>query len=235
MHAEFDTRQKLAITARLIARLGLDDATFTHISARADGGFFLPRFGLLFHEITPSNLLKVAYDGTILEGQETIYNPTGYNSHIPVYQMRPEINAIFHLHTNYSIAVSTMECGLLPLSQHALHFYDAVSYHDYDSLILDVNIQSNRLLQDLKNNNILFMRSHGILICGKTIHECYFYLHHLERACKIQCLALASGQKLIMPDIDICHKAMLDLTSFEADIGRRDWEAAARFINLASF
>ena len=224
---ELEIREALAITGEIIAYNNWDDLTFTHISARSskNDGFFIPKFGILFSEMTAANLLKLDMNGNIVEGYEAIYNITGYNLHTPIYERRPDVNAIFHLHTKEILAVASMECGLLPISQHALHFYDKIGYHNYNSLFLDENEQA---IKDLDQHNVLMLRNHGVVVCGKTIHEAFFHLYQLQRACEVQVVALACNTNLVFPPEEVCKKAVYDLLSFEDDIGIRDWKAAAR-------
>ena len=55
---------------RLVEHFGWTDLIYTHISARVPGEpghFLLNRFGLLFDEVTASNLIKVDLDGNLVE------------------------------------------------------------------------------------------------------------------------------------------------------------------------
>ena len=120
---------------------------------------------------------------------------------------------------------------MLPISQWALHFYDRVSYHDYDSLALSRCDHEHALLRDLGDTNVvMFLRNHGTIICGATIHEAFIYQHHLERACKTQVQVMATGAELILPPEAICKKTVRDLLAFEKDIGKRDWVALLRLL-----
>ncbi len=111
--AELSTRTRLALAYRVIAMWGLDDSTYTHLSAREPGAdhYYIYRFGQLFEEVTPDNLLKVSLDGTVLDSSSNedddpaVYNKTGYIIHGSIYSARPDINSIFHLHTPASVAV----------------------------------------------------------------------------------------------------------------------------------
>ncbi|AAU03951.1 class II aldolase/adducin family protein [Rickettsia typhi] len=229
-----DIKYNLAAAYRIMAYLSLDDHTYTHLSARSKNAdfYYIYPFGLRFEEVTTENLLKVSLDGKILEGEEYQYNKTGYFIHGSIYKARPDVFAIFHYHTPASIAVSSLKCGLLPISQWALHFYDRISYHDYNSLVLDAG-QSAKFVNDLKQNYVMLLRNHGAIICGKTIHEAMFYTYHLEQACKTQCLLNSTiQQELIIPSVEICKKTVKDLLSFEEDLGKRDWEAWLRLINM---
>ncbi len=230
--SEQSIRENLAAAYRLIALFGLDDLTFSHLSARVPGKdvFFIQPFGLLFAEVTASSLLTVNFAGNVLEGKEYQYNQTGYVIHGSIYKHRDDLNAVFHLHTEDTIAISATPKGLLPISQWALHFYDRISYHNYNSLALLTDEHEARLVEDLGNNKVMFLRNHGTLICGATIHEAFIYTHHLERACRTQVRALAAENNLITPNQKTCKKAVNDLLSFETDIGKRDWNALIRML-----
>jgi ribulose-5-phosphate 4-epimerase/fuculose-1-phosphate aldolase len=224
-------RKNLSLAYNIMAHLGLDDHTYTHLSSRSTEGdsFYIYPFGLRYDEVAPDTLMKVDFDGNVLEGNEFQYNKTGYVIHGALYKARGDLNHIFHTHTIHGVAVSSMKHGLLPISQWALHLYNGVAYHDYDSLALNEN-QGNRLISDLGNKFAILMRNHGALTCGRTIHEALFYAYHLEKACVAQCVAMASGAELIMPPVAVCEKSVKDLLSFEADLGKRDWDAWVRLV-----
>ena len=66
--AEWQTRVDLAACYRLVALYGWDDLIFTHISAKVPGtdDFLINPFGLMFHEVTASSLVKVDQAGNKL-------------------------------------------------------------------------------------------------------------------------------------------------------------------------
>ncbi len=69
---------------QIIALLGLDDHTYTHLSARVNGGFLINDFGYLFSEMSPDKLLKVDYDGLVKNWQNANENDKiGNNTNYP--------------------------------------------------------------------------------------------------------------------------------------------------------
>src|SRR6516225_9718033 len=125
--AEWEQRVNLAACYRLIEHFGWTDLIYTHISARVPGEpghFLLNRFGLLFDEVTASNLIKVDLDGNLVDEPDAPMHKAGF---------------VIHTHSKAGVAVAAMKDGLLPLSQHAQLFYGRVSYHDYEGLAIDVD------------------------------------------------------------------------------------------------
>src|SRR5215469_10539190 len=119
--AEWEARVNLAALYRLFAHFGWTDLTYTHISARVPGEeeqYLIHAYGLLFEEVTASNLIRVDFAGRVLTGDHE-YNQAGHLIHTVVLRARPEINYVLHSHTRAGVAVSAAECGLLPISEHA--------------------------------------------------------------------------------------------------------------------
>ena len=224
-------RLKLATAYRLCALKGWDNWTYTHISARLPGQqtFLINQFATLYKDVTPQSLAEV--DMTLpAESYFDTLNPTGVYMHSAIYKSRPDINAIFHLHTPHGVSVSAMECGLLPISQFALHFYNRVSTHGYDSLVLDERTQAEHLARDLGGNYTMLLQNHGTITTGTTVEEAFFFTHHFEEACRVQCLTLSCNTPYILPSPEICQKASDDLLGFEKKLGMRDWKAAQTLI-----
>ena len=80
--AEWQTRVDLAACYRLVAMHGWDDLIFTHISAKVPGtdDFLINPYGLMFHEITASSLVKVDQAGNKRMDSPYDINPAGYTS-----------------------------------------------------------------------------------------------------------------------------------------------------------
>ena len=232
MSPVYAARCELALAYRILGMLGLDDLTYTHLSARVPGKpdeFLIYPFGQLFSEVTPESLLRVNLAGDILEGEEFQYNATGYAIHGTLYQHRSNIQAIFHLHTIAGVSVSSMKCGLLPISQFAFHFYNRIGYCPYNSLITDPNTQGKSLLDAIGDKWVVLLENHGTLTCGQTLQEAFFYTYYLEKACQVQCQVLAAnGTSPIFPTPEVCEKAAQDMRNFEPNLGERDWIALTR-------
>jgi len=200
---EWQARVDLAAAYRLVAHYVWDDLVFTHISARVPGPehhFLINPYGMMFEEITASSLLKVDLDGNIVMATSYQINPAGFTIHSAVHAAREDALCVIHLHTDYGIAVSAQQDGLLPISQQALFALSSLAYHDYEGLALNEE-EKPRLVADLGNKTFLILRNHGLLTVGQTVADAFMSMFLLERACKIQILAQSGGGKLIpIPD-----------------------------------
>lgn len=197
---EWATRVDLAACYRLAAHYGWVDIVFTHISARVPGTehYLLNPFGYMFDEITASNLIKVDLDGNIVDPGPYHLHQAGFIIHSAVHAARPDAGCVLHNHTRAGMALSILEEGLLPLTQHAMMFHGMVAYHDSEGFATDLN-ERDRLARDLGDKPVLVLRNHGVLIAGYTIGQTFSMMWHLEKAMQAQLDALATGRPITVP------------------------------------
>jgi ribulose-5-phosphate 4-epimerase/fuculose-1-phosphate aldolase len=231
---EWETRVDLAACYRLAAHYRMTDLIYTHISARVPGPehhFLINAFGLLWSEISASTLVKVTLDGEIVDDPTgSGINRAGYVIHSAVHRARVEVQCVMHTHTQAGIAVSAQEQGLLPISQHAMRFTNAIGYHDYEGLALELDEQT-RLVRDLGTHKAMILRNHGLLTCGESIPEAFDLMYYLERACQSQIAAAAGGTKLRVPPADVAAKTAAQFKGLPYKQKRTEWKAHLRMLD----
>ncbi|HRL21471.1 class II aldolase/adducin family protein [Alcaligenes sp. SDU_A2] len=228
--AEWRARVNLAACYRLAARQGWDDIIYTHISLRLPGRddvFLINPFGLRFDEICASNLLLIDLQGKVVDGTDRRANPSGFAIHGAVHRARKDAHCVIHLHTDATIAVSALQCGLLPLSQHAMRFWNDIAYHDYAGLAFSRQEQE-QLVLELGSHPAMLLRNHGSLTCGRTVAEAYILMDTLERACRIQLSAMSTGAELHVPAPDVLAQTHRQLLPGSQPEGLLEWPALLR-------
>lgn len=239
---EWAIRVELAALYRVIAHFRMTDLIDTHISARLPGeqpAFLINRYGVLFHEMRASDLVKIDYDGRPLDARAEEdpaacrVNAAGFTIHSAIHQARPDLHVIIHTHTAAGIAVSAQEQGLLPISQHALRYYGKLAYHDYEGLALDLS-ERERLVADLGPHKAMILRNHGLLAAGVNAADAFAEIYYLERACQVQVQALAGGAALRLPPVAVRERTA---SQFSRDgssaVTQLFWESAKRLIDGA--
>jgi ribulose-5-phosphate 4-epimerase/fuculose-1-phosphate aldolase len=204
--AEWQTRCELAALYRLAAHFRMTDMIDTHISARVPGHedqFLINRYGVMFHEMRASDLVKVDYAGRELHTGNNApsgkrVNAAGFTIHSAVHHARADLHFVIHTHTTAGIAVAAQEQGLLPISQHAMKFYGKLGYHDYEGIALDL-AERERLVANLGMHKAMILRNHGLLAAGASAAEAFHEIYFLERACQAQVAAMSGGQALRLP------------------------------------
>ncbi len=200
---EWRARVDLAACYRLVALYGMSDMIANHISSSIPdepGAFLINAYGMLYEEISASSLLKVDHDGNILSAPDFGalnygINKAGYVIHSAVHAARPDVRCVIHTHSWASMAVSALECGLLPITQTAMRFLK-IGYHDYQGVVLDTAEQES-LIRDLGQSEALILRNHGALVVGRSVGEAFNWTHRLELSCRSQLAAMACQQPLV--------------------------------------
>ncbi len=231
---EWQMRVDLAACYRIIAMYGWDDLVFTHISARvpdSEDEFLINPYGLLFEEITASNLVKVNQAGEKIAPSPYDINPAGFTIHSAVHEARDDAHCVIHLHTSDGVAVSTQTQGLLPISQQSLFPLSNLAYHDYEGVALNPE-EKVRLVADLGEANFMILRNHGLLTCASTVADAFLFMYITQRACEVQIKAQSGGSELTMiptPILAGIQAASAEVTKGAG--GNIAWPALLRKLN----
>jgi ribulose-5-phosphate 4-epimerase/fuculose-1-phosphate aldolase len=241
---EWEARVDLACCYRAVEHMGWHkDSIYNHVSLKVPGTekhFLINPFGLLYQEITASNLLKIDLDANkIVPSPHPVYAP-GFVVHSPVHRARPELHCIIHTHSPAGMAVACQKQGLLPTSLSSLLILPHVAYYDLDGLVDDPK-KSEGIAHALGDKNALIMRNHGLLACGRTVGEAFALMRRLETACEVQVLAQSGGAELQFPPDHIMaqiharqstsvHKPRMMGADSEAKPRDYVWEAMRRLM-----
>jgi len=200
---EWQARIDLAACYRLVDLYGMSDMMANHISSHVPGepgAFLINAYGMMYEEITASSLFKIDREGNILSkpafgALDYGINRAGYVIHSAVHAARPELACVIHTHAFASMAVSALQCGLLPITQTAMRFLK-IGYHEYQGVVLDKAEQAS-LIQDLGDAEALILRNHGALVVGRSVGEAFNWAHRLELACRTQLAAMACNSPFV--------------------------------------
>jgi ribulose-5-phosphate 4-epimerase/fuculose-1-phosphate aldolase len=231
---EWQARVDLAAAYQLASIFKWTDLIYTHFSARVPGGedFLINPYGLMFDEITASNLVRIDEHGKVIDDPlELGYNEAGFVIHGCVHEARPEINCVLHTHTRAGVAVSAMKCGLLPISQHAMRVQQQVTYHDYEGIALDMDERA-RMAKDLgKKSKAMILRNHGLLALGETVREAFEVMYFLDCACQIQIDAMSGGEdNVLLMAQSAADTASEQFNRTDRPSNHKDWPALLRLL-----
>jgi ribulose-5-phosphate 4-epimerase/fuculose-1-phosphate aldolase len=228
--AEDILRRDLAACYRLVAHFGWDDLVATHISVRIPGedSFLINPFGMLFDEICPADLVKVDLEGNVLSPTKWAVNKAGFVIHSAIHRVRHDVVCAIHLHTDDGIAVSVLEDGLLPLQQLAMLLAGDIAFHEYEGVAFELE-ERDRLVADLGDKNLMFLRNHGTLAVGSSVAEAFTLMYFLEKSCTAQVRALSMGLPLHpVPDNVIAKVSALRMTDEMSFVDELLWPAMLR-------
>ena len=211
---EKELRIQLAASYRLVEKLGWSFLIFGHLTARVPGPekhFLINPYGLMYDEVTASNLVKIDLDGNIVDpDNEWEVNPAGFIIHSAVHSTKSNAHCVMHTHTNAGMAMAGLKQGLINIDFSGSAFHNKVAYHDFEGVTLR-NDECERIAKDLGEKTIMILRNHGLLTTGPTVAEAFMKLYTLESACQVQLMARACGEKLEYVSENILQRHAKDL------------------------
>lgn len=232
--AEWEARQQLAACYRVFDMLGWSEMIYNHITLKVpdeDGAFLINPFGLHFSEVTASSLVKIDIDGNKLADSPYPVNLAGFTQHAVFHRHLRDAHCIMHTHTTAGAAVSSVEGGLRPTNFYACGFAGQIAYHDFEGVTVRSE-EGERLIANLGDRRVMFLRNHGILVMGRTLPEAFLKHWSLQRACEIQIATATMGRALeVPPEVIAVHQRDLSKVQIPGGPGRADFAAMVRLVD----
>ncbi|XP_047109927.1 protein hu-li tai shao isoform X2 [Schistocerca piceifrons] len=220
-------RCKLAAVYRLMDLCGWTQGIYNSITARLNQDqehFLINPFGMLYHEITASSLVKIDMQGSIVEPGTTnfVVNVPGFMLHSAIHAARPDIKCIIHVHTPAVLAVSSLKCGLQPLCQEAIVIGE-VSNHPYLGAVFEPE-EREKIARNLGPvNKVMFLSNHGAVCCGETVEEAFYNVYNTVLACETQVKVMPAGLENLVLISDEVRKQVYEAVRRPPDaIQRQD-------------
>lgn len=232
---EWQARLDLAACYRIFDHLGWSESIYNHISLAVpneEGAFLINPFGLLYDEVTASNLIKIDVQGNNIGGSPYMVNKAGFTQHAYFHEKLGErANAICHVHTTETMAVCSHEGGLRPTNFYACNFQGQIGYHDFEGVTVRSE-EGERLVENLGDKSVLMLRNHGPVVMGKTIQQMFVQMWALQRACEIQVATLGMGEPVTVgQDVLDVHQRDLAVMTSQGGAGVFDFEAWKRKVD----
>ncbi len=188
-----EIRREVALAGWVLHDCGLSDYVWGHVSLRdpAGRGVWMKRSGLAFEEVGAEDVMLVAPDGTILEGDGPRHSE--YPIHTEVLGARPELASVVHVHPPHAIALAASAQPLEPISHVGGVFSAGLRRWDGAPGLVDTVESGVSLARALGGDRALLLVGHGIVTVGTSIGIAVTTAIMLEQACRVQLLAQGFG------------------------------------------
>jgi len=193
-----EAKIQLAAAHRLAVLHELEEGIDNHFTVtvpECDDRYLILPFGLHWSEARASDMIVFDESGATLEG-DGIVELSAQCIHAPIHRITG-VRVVLHTHQTWAVALNMLKNNrLLPASQTAAYFYGHVAYDDHYAGTADSLEEGERLARLLGDNQVMFMKNHGVLVVGASVAQSYERLYKLERVCRAQVLAMATGEPL---------------------------------------
>ena len=189
MSSETRLREQICLLAKSIFDRGLTGGSTGNISARTDdGGLLVSPTGTSFGRLDPARLSRFDAAGTLVEGDR----PTKEMPlHAAFYYSRSQAGAIVHLHSTYSVALSTLPFDdaknfLPPLTAYSVMRLGRVALLPYfrpgDPAV------ANAIMGLAGKHSAVMLANHGPVVAGKGLEAAVYAVEELEETARLALL-----------------------------------------------
>ena len=210
MEAKQQLTVEVAQCVRLLEFLGLIDYS-GHVSARVPGEetMLINSWGASRNKLTPADIVEVSLaTGEPLDPEQKV--PSERYIHLAVFESRPEINSVAHLHPPVTTAISAAGKPYLPVMHHGAIFGGGVPVYD-DCSHINTMEKGRAFARILGAARAGIMRGHGAVVAAESVKGAFFGSVYLEDNAKKLMDAYKMGQPVpLRPD--------------ELEVGPRIWK-----------
>ncbi len=225
-------RIDLAALFRIAARLDWHEGIANHFSLAVSGDgrrFLMNPQGRHFSRIRASELLLLDADGTddVIGHGAGKADPTAWHIHGRIHAAHPAARCILHTHMFHATTLACLkDYRLQMIDQNAMRFFGRIAYDEnFNGMALDA-VEGQRIGAAIEDGkSVLFMANHGVAVIGHSAAEAFDEAYYLERACKLQVLALSTGQPLHVASDEVAEMTCRQWTAFPLAAAADHFEA----------
>jgi ribulose-5-phosphate 4-epimerase/fuculose-1-phosphate aldolase len=173
---------------------GIDNHFTVTLPGHGDRYLVLP-FGIHWSEARARDLFVFDEKGQTLQGEGHV-ELSARCIHAPIHRITGK-RVVMHTHQTWAVALNMLKDNrVVPATQTAAFYCREIAYDDTYTGTADTLEEGERLARLMGDKNIVMMKNHGILCAGNTVAETYRRLSKMERICRTQVLAMATGREL---------------------------------------
>ena len=187
-------REQICELGRSMFERGLTHGSTGNLSARCDGGWLLTPTGSSLGKLDPARLSRLDWQGKLLSGDP----PSKENFlHLAMYQERERNQAVIHLHSTHSVAVSLLQDVdpadvLPPLTAYYLMRIGSLPLVPY---FAPGDMQLAQAVRAFAGrHHALLLANHGPVVAGTSLAAAADAVEELEATARLY--LLLQGQRL---------------------------------------
>ena len=195
-----DLKSKLIEYGKLAGVKGFTPGFSGNLSARCGDKIIITATGTANGYLKEDDFAVIDFAGNVVEGSR---RPSSEKMlHVKFYELRPEINYIFHVHSPYltSFAASGMEMNENVLAE-IVYCFGKIPLAKY-ALPGSVDLVENTSLY-FKDYDVVLMENHGVIVGDRDVEQAYLKLELCEAYAKtLVCSKILGGAK-ILPEEEV--------------------------------
>jgi L-fuculose-phosphate aldolase len=194
LHEQLLGDQLFTISQKL-AELGLNKGTSGNASVRCKDGFLVTPSGISAEQMTPSSMVKMQFDGSVVELGKT--PSSEWRFHRDILLSRPEVNAIIHTHSMFASTLSTLRRDM-PAFHYMIALCGGDSIRCAQYALFGTQQLSDNALIALQGRKACLLANHGMIAVGETLEKALNITQEVETLCEQYLRALQVGEPYLL-------------------------------------
>lgn len=191
-----EIKEQLADAIRMLARAEIVDHSGHGSARRDDRSFYINSAASTRGALTIDDIVAVDLDGNLIEG--TARPPFEFHIHSEIYRARPDVRAVMHTHPRWSTLLTMVGATYrVVYAQGALVADPPV----VDSpLSVNTKAMGERVAAALGSAPAVLLKSHGAVIVGVDLVQCFALAAYLEENAHRQYMAMQIGDPYVFSE-----------------------------------
>ena len=194
-----EIKQQLADAIRMLARADIVDHS-GHGSARRDGeSFYINSAASARGALTADDIVTVDLDGNLIEGSAR--PPFEFHIHSEIYRVRPAVHAVMHTHPRWSTFLTMIGAKYRAVYAQGALLGDDIPLVD-SPLSVNTRAMGEKVAATLGRGPAVLLKSHGAVVVGSTLVECFALAAYLEENAYRQYMAMQIGDPYVFSEAE---------------------------------
>jgi L-ribulose-5-phosphate 4-epimerase len=183
---------------RMLARANIVDHS-GHGSARRDAeSFYINSAASARGALTMNDIVAVDLDGNLVEGGAR--PPLEFHIHSEIYRARPDVQAVLHTHPHWSTFLTMVGTPYRVVYAQGALLGDIPLVDS--PLSVNTRTMGERVAATLGAAPAVLLKSHGAVVTGSDLVECFALAAYLEENAYRQYMAMQIGAPYVFSDAE---------------------------------
>jgi L-ribulose-5-phosphate 4-epimerase len=184
-----DVKPRLADAIRMLSRANIVDHS-GHGSARRDAeSFYINSAASTRSAMTTDDIVAVDLDGNLIEGSAR--PPFEFHIHSEIYRARSDVHAVMHTHPRWSTFLTMVGARYRAVCAQGALLGDIPLVDS--PLSVNTRPMGERVAATLGHRPAVLLKSHGAVVVGSDVVECFALAAYLEENAYRQYMAMQVG------------------------------------------
>ena len=188
-----ETKQQLADAIRMLARAESIDHSGHGSARRNDASLFINSGASTRATLTLDDIVAIDFEGTLVDGHAR--PPLEFPLHAEIYRTRRDVGAIMHTHPRWSTLLTMVGAAYRVVYAQGALLGDVPVFDS--PLSINTRDMGERVVLALGPASAVLLKSHGAVIVGTNVVECFALAAYLEENASRQYLAMQIGSPYV--------------------------------------